>query len=47
MSRRTPRLFAAALAAGALLLAGCAEKTATDTPPPAAPVAPSRSAWAT
>ncbi|WBC13516.1 ABC transporter substrate-binding protein [Micromonospora sp. WMMA1998] len=32
MSRRTPRLFAAALAAGALLLGGCAEKTATDTP---------------
>ncbi|MFI7426160.1 ABC transporter substrate-binding protein [Micromonospora sp. NPDC049836] len=32
MSRRTPRLFAAALAAGALLLGGCAEKTSTDTP---------------
>ncbi|MFG2054074.1 ABC transporter substrate-binding protein [Micromonospora sp. NPDC048930] len=32
MSRRTPRLFAAALAVGALLLGGCAEKTATDTP---------------
>ncbi len=32
MSRRTPRLFAAALAVGALLLGGCAEKTSTDTP---------------
>ncbi|MEU2613056.1 ABC transporter substrate-binding protein [Micromonospora sp. NPDC007271] len=32
MSRRTPRLFVAALAAGALLLGGCAEKTSTDTP---------------
>ncbi|MEU1689362.1 ABC transporter substrate-binding protein [Micromonospora sp. NPDC005707] len=32
MSRRTPRLFAAALAAGALLLGGCAEKTSNDTP---------------
>ncbi|MCW3820226.1 ABC transporter substrate-binding protein [Micromonospora sp. DR5-3] len=32
MSRRTPRLFATALAVGALLLGGCAEKTATDTP---------------
>ncbi|KAB1914676.1 ABC transporter substrate-binding protein [Micromonospora sp. AMSO31t] len=32
MSRRTPRLFAAALAVGALLLGGCAEKTANDTP---------------
>lgn len=32
MSRRTPRLFAAALAVGALLLGGCAEKTATDSP---------------
>lgn len=32
MSRRTPRLFAAALAVGALLLSGCAEKTSTDTP---------------
>ena len=31
MSRRTPRLFAAALAVGALLLGGCAEKTSTDT----------------
>ncbi|GAB3370574.1 ABC transporter substrate-binding protein [Micromonospora halotolerans] len=32
MSRRTPRLFAAALAVGALLLGGCAEKTSNDTP---------------
>ncbi|MFD2763782.1 ABC transporter substrate-binding protein [Micromonospora eburnea] len=32
MSRRTPRLFAAALAVGALILGGCAEKTATDAP---------------
>ncbi|KKK07108.1 ABC transporter substrate-binding protein [Micromonospora sp. HK10] len=32
MSRRTPRLFAAALAAGALLLGGCAEQASTDTP---------------
>ncbi|SBT53917.1 ABC transporter substrate-binding protein [Micromonospora narathiwatensis] len=32
MSRRTPRLFAAALAVGALLLGGCAEKTSTDSP---------------
>ncbi|MFE9202613.1 ABC transporter substrate-binding protein [Micromonospora sp. NPDC007230] len=32
MSRRTPRLFATALAVGALLLGGCAEKTSTDTP---------------
>ncbi|MEU3452517.1 ABC transporter substrate-binding protein [Micromonospora sp. NPDC006766] len=32
MSRRTPRLFTAALAVGALLLGGCAEKTSTDTP---------------
>ncbi|MGC4895558.1 ABC transporter substrate-binding protein [Micromonospora sp. DT31] len=32
MSRRTPRLFAAALAVGALLLGGCAEKTSTGTP---------------
>ncbi|MDO3683554.1 ABC transporter substrate-binding protein [Micromonospora sp. C28ISP2-4] len=32
MSRRTPRIFAAALAAGVLLLGGCAEKTSTDTP---------------
>ncbi|MEW2441435.1 ABC transporter substrate-binding protein [Micromonospora marina] len=32
MSRRTPRLFATALAAGVLLLGGCAEKTSTDTP---------------
>ncbi|MEV0425218.1 ABC transporter substrate-binding protein [Micromonospora sp. NPDC050495] len=32
MSRRTPRLFAAALAVGALLLGGCAEQTSTDTP---------------
>ncbi|MFR9776071.1 ABC transporter substrate-binding protein [Micromonospora sp. MS34] len=35
MSRRTPRLFAAALAVGALLLGGCAEKTSTDTTPAA------------
>lgn len=32
MTRRTPRLFAAALAAGVLLLGGCAEKTSNDTP---------------
>ncbi|NES13345.1 MULTISPECIES: ABC transporter substrate-binding protein [Micromonospora] len=32
MSRRTPRLFAAALAVGALLLGACAEQTSTDTP---------------
>ncbi|MFJ8579110.1 ABC transporter substrate-binding protein [Micromonospora sp. NPDC093277] len=32
MSRRTPRLFAAALAVGALLLGGCAEKTSNDAP---------------
>ncbi|SBT50730.1 ABC transporter substrate-binding protein [Micromonospora auratinigra] len=32
MSRRTPRLLAATLAVGALLLGGCAEKTSTDTP---------------
>ncbi|MFU8872196.1 ABC transporter substrate-binding protein [Micromonospora sp. SL4-19] len=32
MSRRTPRLFAAALALGALVLGGCAEKTPADAP---------------
>lgn len=35
MSRRTPRLLAAALVAGALLLGGCAEQTSPDTTPPA------------
>ncbi|TDC83342.1 ABC transporter substrate-binding protein [Micromonospora sp. KC606] len=32
MSRRTPRLFAAALAVAALTLGACAEKTSHDTP---------------
>ncbi|WP_431934734.1 ABC transporter substrate-binding protein [Micromonospora sp. RP3T] len=32
MTRPTPRLFATALAAGVLLLGGCAEKTSTDAP---------------